>query len=297
MKQLIFRGVGTALVTPFTSDGAVDFEALGRLIDLQIAGGVGALVPCGTTGESAAMTEKERLSVIEYTVWRTNGRIPVIGGTGTNNTAQSVRLTKAARELGADGVLAVCPYYSKPTEEGVYRHYLSLAECGLPVLVYNVPSRVGISIAPGVLKRLSEHPNIAGLKDAGGNLQKTAEIRHLCGDNLPLYSGDDGTVLPTLSLGGVGVISVASNLLPRAVQSLCEKWFSGDVKGAEEMQLKLMPLISVLFAQTNPIPVKTALEVLGFSAPVFRLPLCPLTEEQKAPLFAVARDSLATLFA
>ncbi len=286
MKQEIFRGAATALVTPFFADGAVDFETLGRLIDFQIAGGIDALVPCGTTGESATMTEKERLSVIEYTVWKVNGRVPVIAGTGTNSTAQSVALTQSARILGADGALAVCPYYNKPTGEGLYEHYITLAECGLPILVYNVPSRTGISIPIEVLKRLSLHPNIAGLKDAGGNIQKTAEIRALCGEDLPLYSGDDGSILPVLSLGGRGVISVVSNLLPRAVHHLCEMWFSGNASESQKLQLRLMPLVAALFAQTNPIPVKTALESLGFGPASFRLPLTPLTAAQKSALFS-----------
>ncbi len=286
MKKEIFRGSATALVTPFFSDGTVDFETLGRLIDFQIAGGTDGLVPCGTTGESAAMTEKERLSVIEYTVWKVNGRVPVIGGTGTNNTAQSVALTSAARRLGVDGALAVCPYYNKPTQEGLYRHYMALAECGLPILVYNVPSRTGVTIQPETLQRLSSHPNIGGLKDAGGNLQKTGEILALCGEDLPLYSGDDGSILPCLALGGKGVISVVSNLLPRTVHKLCETWFSGEVSEAQKLQLRLMPLVSALFAQTNPIPVKTALESLGFGPAVFRLPLTPLTAPQKAALFS-----------
>ncbi|MBO5249044.1 MAG: 4-hydroxy-tetrahydrodipicolinate synthase [Clostridia bacterium] len=290
MKQPIFRGSGTALVTPFFSDGAIDYASLGRLIDLQIASKTDALIPCGTTGESATMSEKERLSVIEYTVKRVAGKIPVIAGTGTNNTAQSVSLTKQAKSLGADGVLAVCPYYNKPDQRGLEKHYQALADCQIPVLVYNVPSRTGCTVSAQTLKKLSFHPYIAGLKDAGGSLQSAATVRHLCGDDLPLYSGDDGCIVPFLSIGGVGVISVVSNILPRAVHNLCQRWFSGDETGAAKIQLRLMPVISALFSKTNPIPVKAALEFLGYEPQALRLPLCPLPEEEKQDLFRVLKE-------
>ncbi len=286
MKQPIFRGSATALVTPFFSDGQIDFETLGQLIERQIAAGTDALVPCGTTGESATLTEKERLSVIEYTVWKTAKRIPVIGGTGTNSTLQSVSLTRRAEELGLDGVLAVCPYYNKPTQEGITAHYLALAECSsLPVIVYNVPSRTGCEILPQTLQTLALHPNIAGIKEAGGSVQTAAKIRGLCGDDLPLYSGDDGGIVPFLSLGAQGVISVVANILPGVIHTLCENWFSGEHRSAAETQIRLMPLISALFCRTNPIPVKSALERLGFPPQELRLPLCPLGEQDKAAVW------------
>lgn len=281
MKQLLFQGCATALVTPFFSDGAVDFETLGRLIDFQIAAKADAIVSCGTTGESATLSEKERLSVIEYTVWKTAGRIPVIAGTGTNNTAQSVRLTKSAQTLGVDGTLAVCPYYNKPTQEGILRHYQALADCGSPLMVYHVPGRTSCPIAPETLKILSQHPNIVGLKDAGGSLQAAARVRNLCGDDLPIYSGDDGCIVPFLSIGGAGVISVASNLLPGVLHRLCSAWFEGDFAEATDLQLRLMPLIDALFCKTNPIPVKAGLEALEFGQQFLRLPLCPLSEDEK----------------
>ncbi len=290
MKQPIFRGSATALVTPFFSDGAVDYETLGRLIDAQISAGTDALVPCGTTGESATMSEKERLSVIEYTLWKTAGRIPVIAGTGTNNTAQSVSLTKQAQHLGVDGILAVCPYYNKPEQEGILKHYETLADLGSPVIVYHVPGRTGRAIAPETLKKLSFHPNIAGLKDAGGSLQEATTVRNLCGDDLPVYSGDDGCIVPFLSIGGMGVISVVSNILPRVVHNLCEKWFSGDVNGAADLQIRLMPLVKALFRRTNPVPVKGALEYLGYPEQFLRLPLCPLNEPEKKDLFEVLKE-------
>lgn len=282
MKRPLFRGSATALVTPFLADGAIDFETLGRLIEFQIASGTDALVPCGTTGESAAMTEKERLSVIEYTLWKTAKRIPVIAGTGTNCTAQSISLTRQAEGLGADGVLAVCPYYNKPGQDGILQHYTALADCSsLPVIVYNVPSRTGCDIAPRTLKELSLHPNIAGLKEANGSLSSAAKTRYLCGEDLPVYSGDDACIIPFLSIGGAGVISVAANILPGVIHTLCERFFAGDTKGAEETQLRLMPLISALFCKTNPIPVKGALECLGYPPQFLRLPLCPLSPEEK----------------
>ncbi len=287
MKQPIFRGSATALVTPFFADGTIDYESLGRLIDAQIAAGTDALVPCGTTGESAAMSEKERLSVIEYTVWKTAGRVPVIAGTGTNNTAQSVSLTKSAQRLGVDGILAVCPYYNKPGQDGIRKHYETLADCGSPVIVYDVPGRTGCSVAPETLKVLSAHPNVAGLKAANGSLQWAATVRSLCGDRLPVYSGDDGCIVPFLSIGGWGVISVTSNILPGVVHNLCEKWFCGDVEGAAADQIRLMPLIGALFRRTNPVPVKAALEFLGYPEQYLRLPLCPLGEEEKQELFQV----------
>lgn len=290
MKKTLFRGCATALVTPFFGDGTVDYESLGRLIDLQISGGVDALVSCGTTGESATMTEKEKLSVMEYTLWKTDGRVPVIGGTGTNDTARSVSLTKSAQRLGVDGILAVCPYYNKPGQDGILRHYLALAECGSPVIVYNVPGRTASAADPNTLKELSRHPNIVGLKDAGGSLQNAATVRNLCGDDLPVYSGDDGCIVPFLSIGGVGVISVVSNILPRAVHNLCQRWFSGDETGAAKIQLRLMPVISALFSKTNPIPVKAALEFLGYEPQALRLPLCPLPEEEKQDLFRVLKE-------
>ena len=289
MKQLLFQGSATALVTPFFSDGAVDFETLGRLIDFQIAAKTDAIVSCGTTGESATMSEKERLTVMEYTVWKTAGRIPVIAGTGTNDTARSVALTKSAQQLGVDGILAVCPYYNKPTQEGILRHYQALAECGSPLILYHVPGRTASAIAPETLKMLSQHPNIVGLKDAGGSLQTAARVRHLCGDDLPVYSGDDGCIVPFLSVGGKGVISVASNLLPRTVHRLCKAWFEGDIAEAERLQLRLMPLVDALFRKSNPIPVKAGLEVLGFPQQFLRLPLCALSEAEKQEI----KDALA----
>ena len=292
MKKPLFYGCATALVTPFFPDGSVDFESLGRLIDRQISAGIDGLVPCGTTGESAVMTEKERLSVIEYTVWKTARRVPVIAGTGTNCTLQSVRLTRQAQALGADGVLAVCPYYNKPTGEGIVAHYTALADCSsLPVILYNVPSRTGCEIPLSALEILAKHPNIVGLKQANGSVASAARIRNRCGEDLPLYSGDDGLILPFLALGGAGVISVASNLIPRRIHTLCQRFFAGDVEGAAAIQCALMPLIDGLFSKTNPIPVKAALERIGFPPQTLRLPLVALEDAAKQALFALVDEA------
>ena len=288
MKEPLFRGSATALVTPFFEDGSVDFESLGRLIEFQIAGGTDALVACGTTGESATVTERERLSVIEYTVWKTNRRIPVIAGTGTNCTAQSVSVTQRAADLGVQGILAVCPYYNKPTPEGVIAHYAALAECSdLPVIVYNVPGRTGCEISPEVLRVLSAHPKILGLKQANGSAASVARIRNLCGDDLPIYAGDDGLIVSMMALGAIGVVSVGANLFPRRFRRLCEKALSGDFPGAAEEQIRLMPVIDALFFKTNPIPVKAALEWLGFPPQHLRLPLVSLSDAEKQRLFAL----------
>ncbi len=287
MKKPLFRGSATALVTPFKGDGTPDLETLGKMIEFQIAGGTAALVPCGTTGESACMTRRERLAVIEYTVYRTAGRVPVIPGTGTNDTALSAELTRAARDFGADGVLAVCPYYNKPEQDGIRKHYEVLADCGVPVIAYDVPSRTGRAIAPETAEALSRDGGIVGIKAAGGSASWVAEVLQRCDGELPVYSGDDGCILPYLSLGALGVISVASNLFPRQVCRLCELWFSGDTAGAAREQLRMMPAVRALFSRTNPIPVKTAMEWLGYPPAVFRLPLTPLPADEKEGLFRI----------
>lgn len=285
MKTPLFYGCATALVTPFFPDGEIDFETLGALIDRQIAAGVDALVVCGTTGESATLTEKERLSVLEYALWKTVKRLPVLAGTGTNCTAQSVNVTRRARDLGADGILAVCPYYNKPTAEGIIAHYTALADCSdLPVMLYNVPGRTGCEIPIAALKILSAHPNICGLKQANGSASSVARILGECGENLPVYAGDDGLIVPFLSLGAVGVISVASNLLPRRIAELCKKGLLGKFREAAAEQIALMPFLDALFFATNPIPVKTAMEWAGYPSQGLRLPLTNLSQREEEAL-------------
>lgn len=276
-KRPLFRGCGTALVTPFCADLSVDFETLGRLIEDQVSGGADALIVCGTTGESATLSDREKDAVIEYAVWKTAGRIPVIAGTGSNDTFRSVTQTRAAQRLGADGVLAVCPYYNKPDDEGLLRHFRTVAECSdLPVILYNVPSRTGKALSAPLVAALAEHENVVGIKQADPSLAAAGELFASCGD-LPVYAGDDGATVPFFSLGAKGVISVVSNVLPGTVHGLCADWFAGRHARARETQLALIPLIKALFAQTNPIPVKAALEQIGCPPQPLRLPLTSAT--------------------
>lgn len=282
MKRPVFRGVSTALITPFAHDRGIDFEQFGEMIDGQIRAGIDALTVCGSTGESASMSAKEKLSVIEYAVWKTNGRVPVIAGTGGCDTRKTVRFTKKAAQLGADAALVVCPYYLRPTQAGIEEHFLHVAEeGGLPLIVYDVPSRTGAEILPETAGRLAEHEQIVGFKDAGGSLTRALRLRSLCGDRLPLYAGDDALILPYLSLGAEGVISVVSALLPHTIGGLCRAWFAGEVEQAREVQIRLEPLISALFREPNPIGVKGALEAVGFPEQYLRRPLTEADAETK----------------
>lgn len=279
-KEPIFKGVGTALVTPF-SNGEIDYLALGRLIEEQIAAGVGALVIGGTTGEAATLSESERYELYERAVRAIDGRTRIILGTGTNDTRVAIKHTKAARSVGADGALVVTPYYNKGTEEGVFRHYMMIAdECDIPIILYNVPSRTGVNLGLHLLERLSHHPSIVGLKEAGDSadrLTALAEFR----DTLPLYAGNDSQIYPTLALGGVGVISVVSNVLPKLTSRLCELYFGGKRADALELQLKLLPLIRALFVETNPAPLKYALSLAKHISAELRLPLSEVRESSK----------------
>ena len=290
-EPLLFRGSGVALITPFSADGKIDFDTLGRLIENQIAGGTDALIVCGSTGESAVLSDKEKLSLIEYTVWKANHRIPVIAGTGSNDTAHCVALTKGAQAMGADGVLSVCPYYNKPTDEGLLRHYTEIADCsGLPVILYNVPSRTGKTLSTNVVKRLAAHKNIIGIKQADPSLSAAADLFAACGDEIAIYAGDDAGTVPFLSLGGQGVISVAANLLPHTIHTMCQNWFDGNTAAARETQLRLMPLISALFIQTNPIPVKAAMEEIGYPRQFLRLPLTPANDATRTQLTETLKE-------
>lgn len=293
MKQPVFYGIATALITPFDRDGAPDFEVFGEMIDRQIRAGTDALVVCGTTGESATLREKERLALIEYAVWRTAKRIPVIAGTGTNCTEQSITLTRSAQRLGADAILAVCPYYVRPTQEGLIAHFTALADCSsLPVVVYNVPKRTGCEAEEATLIRLSEHPNVCGLKQANGSVCSAERIVAACGDALPVYSGDDALTVPMMSVGAQGVISVASNLIPGQMHDLCRLVQTGDLQGAAREQIRLLPLIDALFSLPNPIPVKACMELLGYPEQTLRLPLVAAEGEKKAVLHAIAKPFL-----
>ncbi len=281
MKAPVFEGVATALITPLNENG-IDYNAFARLIDWQINEGVNALVVCGTTGESSTLTDKEHKNAIEFAVNEVGGHIPVIAGTGSNDTAYALELTDFSCKAGVDGVLVVTPYYNKATQNGLFKMFTEIADrAAAPVILYNVPSRTGVNIAPETVARLSKHPNISGIKEAGGNISAVAEIAALCGDDINIYSGNDDQTVPIMSLGGKGCISVLSNLLPHNTAQMCKKMLAGDTKGALDLQLKYLPLIKALFCEVNPIPVKAAMAAMGYCENYLRLPLTPMEEAHK----------------
>ena len=285
MKKTVFTGIATALVTPLTPDG-IDYNAFARLLDWQCDEGIDALVVCGTTGESSTLTDDEHRQAIDFAVKHVNGRVPVIAGTGSNDTDYALDLTRHACESGADGVLVVTPYYNKATQKGLIRMFSEIADVTTaPVILYNVPSRTGCNIEPATVAALAEHPNISGIKEASGDISKIADIMALCGDKIDLYSGNDDQIVPILSLGGKGCISVLSNPLPRKTTEICRKFFAGDVAGAAKLQLELLPLIHALFREVNPIPVKSAMAAMGFCEEYLRLPLTVMEEEHKQELY------------
>ena len=285
MKQEIFRGIATALATPMDAGGAIDYEAYGRLIDWQIASGVAGLVACGTTAESATMTEEEHRAVIRFTVERAAGRVPVIAGTGSNCTAKAVAMTRYACSVGADACLLVTPYYNKATQTGLIAHYTAIADASdRPLILYNVPSRTGCNLLPATCAALARHPRIAAVKEASGNISQIVELAALAGDALTLYSGNDDQIVPLLAMGGSGCISVLSNVVPRQAQTLCDRFFAGDTAGAAELQCRLLPLPQALFCEVNPIPGKAALAAMGYGSGAVRLPLTPMEESRRAVL-------------
>ena len=290
MKKTVFKGAATAIITPFKG-GKVDYEAFGRLIDWQIDEGISAIVAAGTTGEGSTLTDAEHREVIRFCVERTAGRVPVVAGTGSNDTAYAIDLTKFACDAGADAMLLVTPYYNKATQKGLIESFTAVADVSRkPVILYNVPSRTGCNITPATAKELSKHPNIAGIKEASGNISQVAEIAQLCGDDLDIYSGNDDQILPVLSLGGKGVISVLSNLLPKRTDMICKNYFAGNTSEALKEQLELLPLINALFSEVNPIPVKAAMAAMGFGDNELRLPLTPIEKEHGEKLFALMRE-------
>jgi len=282
MKHVIFKGCGTALVTPFTEDGEIDFEELRKLIEFQILEGVDSLIICGTTGESATMSVEEKKSVIEFAVKIARRRVPIIAGTGGNNTKACIALSKYAEKVGANALLLVTPYYNKTTQAGLIRHFMSIAEnTTLPIILYNVPSRTGINIDPTTCFELSKIDNIVAIKEASGNISQVADIAALCKDNLTIYSGNDDQIVPILSLGGLGVISVLSNLYPKYVHNMVYDYFSGNIKKATSSQLNAIDLIHSLFCEVNPIPIKYAMNYIGFKCGNPRLPLVELSDKGK----------------
>lgn len=290
MKKKVFKGSGVALVTPMHSDGSVNFEVLGEILEFQIKNKTDAIIICGTTGESATMSDEERAAVIDFAVKKVAGRVPVIAGTGSNSTEHALAMSKKAQELGADAILVVTPYYNKTSQRGLIRHYSYIADnVDLPMILYNVPSRTGISIRPETYAELAKHPNIVATKEANGDLSAIAKTIALCGDDLGVYSGNDDQTIPILSVGGLGVISVFANVCPYESYEISEKFFAGDINAARELFLRSNELMEALFCDVNPIPVKEAMNQLGFSCGSCRLPLVSLSAENKDKLVTAMR--------
>ncbi len=289
LEKPIFTGAATAIITPF-KDGKVDFESYKSLIDMQIAGGIDAIVTCGTTGEGSTLTDEEHREVIKFTVDYVAGRVPVIAGTGSNDTAYANDLSKYACEVGADALLLVTPYYNKATQKGMYESFKATADlCDKPIILYNVPSRTGCNLLPETVAKLAEHPRIVAIKEASGNISQIAELAYLAGDKIDIYSGNDDQIVPVLSLGGIGVISVLSNLMPRETSDICKKYLAGDTAGALKLQLDLLPLVNNLFTEVNPMPVKAAMAAMGYGENSLRLPLTPMDEAKEAVLLGIMK--------
>ena len=285
MKKPVFTGAGVAVITPMHENGTINFDVLGQILEDQIAHGTDAIVICGTTGECSTMTDAEQLSAIKFAVDTVAHRVPVVAGAGSNDTAHGCALAKGAADCGADALLMVTPYYNKTSQAGLIAHFTAMAEAGgIPVILYNVPSRTGVNIKPETAQKLSEHPLINGIKEASGNIAQVAQIAAACGDALNIYSGNDDQVLPLLSLGGKGVISVVSNIAPTLVHDCCKAWFDGDAAEARRLQLEMLPLCDAMFCDVNPIPVKYAMNLLGWDAGKCRLPLVEPGDAQKAKI-------------
>ena len=289
MKKTIFKGMASAVVTPMNENG-VDYEAFGRFIDFQIENGINALVVVGTTGENATLEPWEQKEVIRFAVEHTAGRVPVIAGTGTNNTEHVLANTKAACEVGADAILVVTPYYNKATQNGLIKHFTTVADASaVPVILYNVPGRTGCNLQPKTVAKLAEHPNIVAIKEAAGNMAQMVELAALCGDKLDIYSGEDALTVPFISMGAAGTISVLSNVAPKLSVEMTDKALAGDFAGAAALQCKLLPLINALFSEVNPIPAKAAMAAMGFCEDYLRLPLTPMEDHTREVLYAEMR--------
>ena len=291
MKQTVFEGVATAIVTPMTASG-VDYQAFARLLEWQIRMGVQAIVAAGTTGEGSTLTDEEHREVLKFCVEQVRGRVPVIAGTGSNDTAYAIELTKYACEVGADAMLLVTPYYNKATQKGLIASFAAIADASTkPCILYNVPSRTGCNLLPETVSVLADHPRIAGIKEASGNISQIAQIAALCKDRIDIYSGNDDQIVPILSLGGKGVISVLSNPLPAETVKICRLWREGKTAEAAALQLKLLPLIDALFSEVNPIPVKAAMAAMGFGENYLRLPLTPMEKAHEEVLLKLLREA------
>ena len=288
-EKTIFQGVATAIVTPMNENG-VDYDVFGRLIDWQIEQGINGLVVAGTTGEGSTLSDEEHREVLAYAVKRINGRVPCIAGTGSNDTAYAIELTKYACSIGCDAMLVVTPYYNKATQKGLVKMFNAIADASTkPIIVYNIPSRTGVNIEPATFVELAKHPRIAAIKEASGNLSKMVEEFALLDGSLDIYSGNDDQIVPTLSMGGKGVISVLSNIMPKETVAMCDAFFAGDVATAAKMQCKYLPLIQALFCEVNPIPVKAALAAMGRMEGVIRLPLTEMEEDHQEKMISIMR--------
>lgn len=288
-KEPVFKGIATALVTPLDEAG-INYEQFGRLIDWQINEGIDALVICGTTGEGSTLTDQEHRGAIAFAVQHTAGRVPVIAGTGSNDTAYAIDLTKFSCEAGADAMLVVTPYYNKATQKGLVKMFTKIAdESTKPIILYNVPSRTGINIEPETFEVLAEHDNITGIKEANGNISKIVETMARVRGKLNLYSGNDDQIVPLMALGGLGCISVLSNIMPAKTREICTRFFNGDILGSAELQCELYPLINALFSEVNPIPVKAAVAAMGFCQDYLRLPLTPMEEKNREKLISLMK--------
>ncbi len=288
-KNTIFTGAATALVTPITENG-IDYDAFGKLIDWQIDSGIDALVVCGTTGEASTLTDEEHREAIRFSVQRANKRVPIIAGTGSNDTDYAIELTRFSEEVGADAMLVVTPYYNKATQKGLVKMYEAVAGATeKPIILYNVPSRTGVNIEPKTYVELAEIDNVAAIKEANGNISKIVETAALVGDKLDIYSGNDDQIVPIMSVGAKGVISVLSNLVPKQTSDICKYFLSGDVKKSMEMQAHYLPLINALFSEVNPIPVKAAMSAMGFCEDYLRLPLTPMEDKTRQVLLSLMK--------
>ena len=287
----IFKGAGVAIATPMKENLEINFDKLDEMLEEQIAGGTDAIIICGTTGESATMTDQEHVDCIEYAVKRVNGRVPVIAGAGSNHTSYAVWMSKEAKRVGADALLHVTPYYNKTSQTGLIRHFNAVADAtDLPIILYNVPSRTGVNITPATYRELAKHPNIVAAKEASGNISQVAQIAQACGDELDLYSGNDDQIVPLLSLGAKGVISVLSNIMPRETHDICRLFFEGKIAESRALQLKLLPLINALFSDVNPIPVKEAMNMMGWECGECRLPLVSMQPQAKEHLRVLMQE-------
>ena len=291
MKNPIFKGIGTALITPMTETGAIDYAAMERMVQRQLDANIDALIVCATTGEAPTLHDDEHIEIIRFVAQMAKGKTPVIAGTGSNFTEHAVDMSIKARDVGADGLLCVTPYYNKCTQRGLIESYTAIADATeLPMIVYNVPGRTGVNIKPATYEVLADHPKIVGIKEANGDISSVVDTMARCGHKIDMYSGNDDQIVPILSMGGIGCISVLSNVVPAETKAMADKWFAGDVAGAAQLQLKYKPLVDALFSEVNPIPAKAAMAALGLCGDYARLPLTRMEEATKANLLKCMRE-------